>query len=104
MALFLQKTTKMLTKRRFYILAFIVVLLCIPFFAMQLTDAVQWSLPDFIFMGALLIITGFFIDFLMSNTRQKTLRIILISFVLLVFFLIWIDLAVGIFGFSFSGT
>lgn len=82
----------------------ILLLLAIPFIAMQFTSEVNWSLMDFIVMGVLLMGTGLVIDFIWRKAKHTQHKILIGSLVLLTFLLIWAELAVGIFGTPFAGT
>ena len=79
-------------------------LLIIPLIAMQLTDEVEWSLFDFIIMGTLLLITGLMGEIIFKKVKKYKHRVILYVVVAIIFFLIWAELAVGIFGTPFSGS
>jgi|TARA_B100000809_G_scaffold255871_1_gene295025 hypothetical protein len=79
-------------------------LLIIPLIAMQLTDEVEWSLIDFIIMGTLLLITGLMGEIIFKKVKKYKHRVILYVVVAIIFFLIWAELAVGIFGTPFSGS
>lgn len=76
----------------------------IPVVAMQFTEEVRWDLRDFIIMGILLFGTGIGLE--LVNTRNKDFKQrAAISFaVLAAFFLIWAELAVGVFGSPFAGS
>jgi hypothetical protein len=78
-------------------------LLLIPLIAMQLTDEVKWSLLDFIIMGAMLSITGLFGEVILKKVKKSKHRLILYITIVIIFFLIWAELAVGIFGTPFAG-
>ncbi len=91
-------------KRLPIILTSIPFLLLLPLIAMQFTNQVNWSLFDFLVMGILLLGTGLTIDLILRTVKKKTHRIILGMFVLFLFFLIWIELAVGIFNTPFAGS
>ncbi len=93
----------MKNKRQIGILTGTGILLLIPFIAMQFTTEVNWSLFDFIIMGLLLLGTGFSIEYVLRKVSKKY-QVILVVVVLGVFFLIWIELAVGIFGTPFAGS
>ncbi|MCL6260762.1 hypothetical protein M3O96_16795 [Aquiflexum sp. TKW24L] len=86
------------------ILAVIGGLLLIPLVAMQFTDEVDWSLFDFIVMGILLLITGMAIELVLRKFRSLQARILVCGGILFVFFLIWAELAVGIFGSPWAGS
>ncbi len=80
------------------------ILLSIPFIAMQFTNEVDWSLGDFIIMGILLFGTGLSCELIMRKVKNVNNRIMICAAVLFVFFLIWAELAVGIFGTPFAGS
>lgn len=91
-------------KRLIGILLAVPALLLIPFAAMQFTNEVNWNLFDFVVMGLLLAGTGLVCEFILRKVPKKEHRLLLCSGVLLVFFLIWAELAVGIFGTPFAGS
>jgi len=91
-------------KRFIIILLSIPVLLLIPFIAMQLTSQVNWSPFDFLIMGVLLLGTGLICELVLRIVKKKEHRIILCVAILVIFFLIWAELGVGIFGTPFAGT
>jgi uncharacterized membrane protein len=78
-------------------------LLAIPFIVMQFTDQVNWSLFDFILMGILLLALGFGIHLISLKTKTNRQKIIFITVAVLLFLLIWGELAVGIIGSPFAG-
>ncbi|MBP8066648.1 MAG: hypothetical protein KAY31_04185 [Flavobacterium sp.] len=86
------------------ILITVAVLLLIPFIAMQFTAEVNWSLFDFIIAAVLLLGSGLLIEFVLRTIKSKQSRIILCIVILLALFLIWAELAVGIFGTPFAGS
>lgn len=79
-------------------------LLLIPLVAMQFTDEVRWDATDFIVAGGLLFGTGLLCEFVMRKVRKTKHRIIICGIILAVLFLIWVELAVGIFGTPFAGS
>lgn len=79
-------------------------LLLIPFIGNIFSNQVNWSLFDFIIMGLLLGMLGIIIHFILEKVRDKTFRIVPIIFVLIIFLLIWAELAVGIFGSPIAGS
>jgi len=79
-------------------------LLMIPLIAMQLTNEVNWSLFDFIIMGAMLTITGLLGKIIFKKVKKYKHRVILYVVIAIIFFLIWAELAVGIFGTPFAGS
>lgn len=89
--------------RRLVILPAIVVsLLLIPFIAMLFTNEVDWDIYDFIIMGFLLLGTGLLCELALRKVKSTLNRILICGAVLFVFFLIWAELAVGIFGTPFA--
>jgi len=85
------------------ILPIVVLLLLIPLIAMQLTNEVNWSIFDFIIMGGMLTITGLLIGIILKKVNNLKNRLILIVTIVMIFFLIWGELAVGLFGTPFAG-
>jgi ABC-type cobalt transport system substrate-binding protein len=94
----------MKTKRFIGILLIVTILLLIPLIAMQFTDEVNWTLTDFIAAGVLLLGTVVMCEFIMRKVTKTKHRIVLCAIILIVLVLIWIELAVGIFGTSFAGS
>lgn len=80
------------------------VLLLIPFMAMQFTKEVNWSGSDFLIMGILLTGTGLVCEYLFRKITNKKLKLALIIGVIILFLLIWLELAVGIFNSPISGS
>jgi len=79
-------------------------MLLITFIAMQLSNEVNWGLLDFIVAGVLLLGAGFIVDFVIRKVPKINYRITIIVTLLILLFLIWAELAVGIFGTPFSGN
>ena len=85
------------------ILYIVGLLLLIPLIAMQLTNEVNWSFFDFIIMGGMLTITALLIGIILKKVNNSKNRLILIVTIVMIFFLIWAELAVGLFGTPFAG-
>lgn len=94
----------MKNKRLIAILSSVLILLLIPFVAMQFTNEVKWNFADFIIMGILLVATGLLCELVLRRVKSLTNRIIICGIVLFVLFLVWAELAVGIFGTPFAGS
>ncbi|MCM2302574.1 MAG: hypothetical protein NDI80_08110 [Flavobacteriaceae bacterium] len=94
----------MKNKRLLIILATVLILLLIPLVAMQFTNEVDWNIFDFTIMGILLLGTGLLIELVLRKVKDGINRILISVIVLLVFFLVWAELAVGIFGSPFAGS
>ena len=86
------------------ILAVITCILCIPLIAMQFTSEVNWTLSDFIVAGVLLLGTGLAIELAIRYIKPGIGRSILLIIILMALFLIWAELAVGIFGSPLAGS
>ena len=91
-------------KRLIGIVLTVALLLLIPFIAMQFTDEVKWSLPDFVAAGVLLLGTGLLCELVMRKVKKTGYRVLVCGVILLVLLLIWMELAVGIFGTPFAGS
>lgn len=91
-------------KRLFGIVITVALLLCIPLIAMQFTAEVNWTLSDFVVAGILLLGTGLLCEFVIRKVTKTGHRIGIIAVILLVLFLIWAELAVGLFGTPFAGS
>ena len=79
-------------------------LLLLPLVAMQFTNEVNWTFSDFIVAGILLFGTGGLIELAMRKINKVGTRIWVILGILIVLFLIWAELAVGVFGTPFAGS
>ena len=79
-------------------------LLLIPLVAMQFTNEVNWSAFDFVVMGLLLLGTGLTCELVLRKVKSLKNRLIICAVILIAFFLVWAELAVGIFGTPFAGS
>ena len=79
-------------------------LLIIPILGILLTNSVEWSVLDFLLMTSLLLALGIGIELTTINFKQFNTRIAIISFIVLIFLMIWVELAVGIFNSPFAGN
>jgi hypothetical protein len=103
----IKKNTKIMVmnnKRLGIIISTATALLAIPFIAMQFTSEVDWKVGDFVLFGVLLFGTGLLCELILRNVKTTQNRIILCAVALLIFLLIWAELAVGIFGSPFAGS
>lgn len=103
------------TKNIIRVFAITAGVLLLPFAAMamdwRVTDPgssdrerVNWNLFDFIVMGSLLLTIGFMYEFLILKFSATKDRVILALLLLVLLFLIWAELAVGIFGSPIAGS
>lgn len=91
-------------KGNFTIPAICLSLLLIPLLGMQFTEAIQWSLFDFVVMGLLLLGLGFGIRWIRGKKLKNQSKRNYIVLLILGFLILWAELAVGIFGTPFSGS
>ena len=89
-----------MSKRIFYPLF----LLLIPLIGMTITDEINWSPFDFIFMGSLLIFLSIGINFVSNRAKNLKNRVLYIGILVIIFMLAWAELAVGLFGTPFAGS
>lgn len=91
-------------KRRVVYLILTGIILLAPFIAMQFTPEVNWSTIDFIVAGSLLIGAGLIVELIIRKVRSKENRNFLIIGIIVLLLLVWIELAVGIFGTPLAGS
>ena len=94
----------MKNKRLIIIVATVSILLLIPLIAMQFTNEVDWKPLDFVVAGVLLLGTGLLCELVIRKVTQTVPRISLCATFLVVLFLTWAELAVGIFGTPLAGN
>ena len=91
-------------KRLTGILHTVAFLLLIPFIAMQFTNEVKWTAFDFAVAGMLLLGTGLLCELVIRKVNKIGTRTMIIVAILIAFFLVWAELAVGIFGTPLAGS
>ena len=92
-------------KRLKFILLFITFLLFIPLIAIQFTNEVNWTLFDFVVAGILLFSTGLIFKLVVRKIKNIKYRIVFgVALLIVLFLLIWAELAVGIFDTPLSGS
>jgi hypothetical protein len=72
-------------------------LLALPAIAMQFSDEVRWDREDFLAMGAMLLTLGLGLEATFGLVRQGKARVLIAALLVLGFFAVWAELAVGIF-------
>jgi hypothetical protein len=102
----MENRTFMMTKnkRLIGIMLTVVLLLLVPLIAMQFTNEVNWTLSDFVVMGILLLGTGLLCELVLRKVKKIKYRTAIVVAILVAFLLIWMELAVGIFGTPFAGS
>ena len=91
-------------RRPFYFLGTTVALLSLPLIAMQFTQQVDWSLGDFTVMAILLVGLFTAIELTLRLSTGQRRKLFYVAVLLLVFLLIYAELAVGLFGTPFAGS
>lgn len=79
-------------------------LLIIPLVAMQFTNEVFWSGFDFAIAAIILLGTIIPVEMVLRSVTTKSQRIWMICILLILVLLVWLELAVGIFGTPFAGS
>ncbi len=79
------------------------ILLTIPFLSNMYINDFNWSLVDFIIVGVLIFSFLSFTDFIRKKFSGIK-EILAIIIIIIVFILLWAELAVGIFGSPFAGS
>lgn len=88
----------------YFFLISILLLLLLPFIAMQFTTEVNWSLYDFVAAGTLLLCFAMGIEFVIRKVKNTKYRLLICLVCFILFALIWAELAVGIFGSAIAGS
>ena len=91
-------------QRSFVIYGLAALLLVIPFIGMQFTKEINWSGFDFLIAGILLFWNSILCRYGSENGEKNAKRMFYIVLILLALFLIWAELAVGIFGSPVAGS
>jgi hypothetical protein len=94
----------MKNKRLIGIVVTVAVLLLIPFVAMRFTGEVNWTAIDFVTAGVLLLGTGLLCELVLRKVKTAGARVALCAAILLALALLWIELAVGLFGTPLAGS
>ncbi len=74
-----------------------VLLLLLPLLAMQFSQEVTWTLPDFLVFGGMLLAACAAFELALKLSRNKTYLLAFCIAIATVFILVWVELAVGIF-------
>ena len=82
----------------------VILLLSIPLIAMQFTDSVIWSMADFILAGIIIFSVTQLILVVLKTAKYPKIKVILVTLIITILFLTWIELAVGIFGTPIAGN
>lgn len=94
----------MQNKRLDFILLAITGILLLPLVAMSFTESVKWTLFDFLVAGALLLGAGLTYEFFARRGGTLAYRVTIGVVVAAVLLVVWLELAVGVFGTRWSGS
>ncbi|MAW95217.1 MULTISPECIES: hypothetical protein [unclassified Leeuwenhoekiella] len=86
------------------LLSVVVLLLLIPLVAMQFSPDVNWSGFDFAVMAILLFGTAMVCEFILRKVKTFKNRVLVCGIALFIFFVLWAEIAVGIFGSPIAGS
>ena len=73
------------------------IILTIPLVGTILFDQIDWGILDFLVMGIILLIVGMVLSVVSQKTKNPRKKLFYNLVIMLIFFLIWAELAVGIF-------
>ena len=79
-------------------------LLLLPLIGLFVSNQINWSFFDFFIMGILILSLSFGIKQVFKTTKNTKYRILIIGTIVIVFLLVWAELAVGIFDTPFAGN
>jgi hypothetical protein len=71
---------------------------------MQFSSEVNWSFADFLVMGTLLLAVALSVEAVLRKFPKRSNRMVLIAVTILIFLIIWTELAVGIIGTPLAGS
>ena len=78
--------------------------LLVPLVAMQFSEEWDWKVGDFIIVGVLLAGVGFAYELILHGLKNNLRQALMGAGLAVVMVLIWVELAVGIFGTPFAGS
>ena len=96
--------TMLKQKRAIIIFLSAAVLFMLPMLGMLISNHVNWSVFDFVVAGIILFGTATLLEIILRNVTLKETRIVLIFLLAIIFLLVWLELAVGIFGTPLAGS
>ena len=80
-----------------------VAILLVVFLASLFSDHVTWSIYDFLIGGGLILVFTT-IEIILCNKMKSQHRLFVVLFVLLVFLILWAEMAVGLFDSPLGGS
>jgi glucose-6-phosphate-specific signal transduction histidine kinase len=93
-----------MSKRLQRLLIGTVILLLIPLIGSQFSEEINWTTRDYVVAAAVLGGASFILDFALSKAKNKQSRWAWGIAVVLALALVWVELAVGLFGSPIAGS
>lgn len=90
-------------KNFFVIFTVTLLILVVPLVSMWPLDEFDWGFADFVIMGSIIFGTGLLVDYVVRKVDKKY-RLLAVIGIILAFFLIWAELAVGLFNSPIAGN
>jgi len=75
-----------------------------PLIGMQLSSEINWELFDFIVAGIIITVLILVVELIFRKVQSSKKRFWLVFLIWVLFIMIWVELAVGIFESPFAGT
>ena len=91
-------------KRLLIILLLIGVILMFPLIGSQINPEIKWTLNDFLIAGFILITGGLIVEFILRKIKKKSYKALLIVCIFAIIFLLFVEIAVGLFGTQWAGN
>lgn len=91
-------------KRLLGILGIAAVLLLIPFVVGVIGGEQKWSKFDFALAAVILIGTALICELVLRFVRSTAYRVAICGAILLALLVVWVEIAVGVFGTRFAGS
>ncbi|WP_294298243.1 hypothetical protein [uncultured Chryseobacterium sp.] len=79
-------------------------LILTAFFGNLFVEGWNWSPFDFLIAAVLLFGTAFLVNLVIRSGKTRVYKLLICFAILLILALVWIELAVGIFGSPFAGS
>ena len=91
-------------KRLVIMLAALILILLVPAISMQFTNEVDWTTADFVSAAIGLLILIACIEIVLRFVRKRFHRWVILTLVFILFLLLWMEAAVGIFDSPITGS
>ncbi len=79
-------------------------LLLVPLIGMQVSDDWDWGIGDFIIVGVLLAGLGVGVQMILTGLKKNKRQAVYGLLLAIAMILIWVEIAVGLFGSPFAGS